>query len=150
MAGSLPAGREQHQSRRTIVVPTDVDNAGPASIDMQSDKPAAPPTLPEVTEVDDPTAGFPFVAGDRLGSYGFGAGLSGLLLALAPFGHPAAWVLVVGALVLGLTGYARYPRGGATNHDVALVGLALGWVGFVVLLVEASVALTPATYSYGP
>ena len=31
------------------------------------------------------------VAGNRFGSYGFGAGLSGLLLAIAPVGHTVAW-----------------------------------------------------------
>ena len=41
------------------------------------------------------------VAGNRFGSYGFGAGLSGLLLALAPFGHAVAWILVLAAVVLG-------------------------------------------------
>ena len=41
------------------------------------------------------------VAGNRFGSYGFGAGLSGLLLAIAPFGHPVAWFLAAAAVVLG-------------------------------------------------
>ncbi len=41
------------------------------------------------------------MAGNRFGSYGFGAGLSGLLLALAPFGHAVAWILVLAAVVLG-------------------------------------------------
>jgi hypothetical protein len=50
------------------------------------------------------------VAGNRFGSYGFGAGLSGLLLALAPFGHAVAWILVAAAIVLGATGYVRYAR----------------------------------------
>ena len=76
------------------------------------------------------------VAGNRFGSYGFGAGLSGLLLALAPFGHPLAWILVAAAVVLGGTGYLRYAQGGATNRDASVVGLATGWIGFVVLLLE--------------
>src|SRR3954453_22871193 len=94
------------------------------------------------------------VGGNRFGSYGFGAGLRGLLLALAPFGHAVAWGLVVAAvllggaglgppaagapvvaaIVLGGTGYARYAHGGATNRDASVVGLATGWIGFVVLL----------------
>src|SRR3954453_24096513 len=52
------------------------------------------------------------VAGNRFGSYGFGAGLSGLLLALAPFGHAVAWILVVAAVVLSGIGYVRYAQGG--------------------------------------
>ena len=81
------------------------------------------------------------VAGNRFGSWAFGAGLSGLLLTLAPFGHTLAWVLGVAAVVLGVVGFARYTRGGATNRDTAVVGQALGWVGVAVLSAEAQVAL---------
>jgi hypothetical protein len=92
------------------------------------------------------------VAGNRFGSYGFGAGLSGLLLALAPFGHVLAWFLVVAAVVLGSVGFARYAQGGATNRDASVVGLALGWTGLVILLAEAAVALNVPleAYSYAP
>jgi uncharacterized membrane protein len=92
------------------------------------------------------------VTGNRFGSYGFGAGLSGLLLALAPFGHPLAWILVVAAVVLGGTGYLRYAQGGATNRDASVVGLATGWIGFVVLLLElaTSIPLPPEAYLYYP
>ncbi len=88
-------------------------------------------------------------AGNRFGSYGFGAGLSGLLLALAPFGHLLAGVLVGAAVVLGLTGAVRYARGGATNRDASLVGLATGWVGLLVLVTRASIALgvPPGAYA---
>ena len=91
------------------------------------------------------------VAGNRFGSYGFGAGLSGLLLVLAPFGHVIAWILVVAAVVLGATGFVRYAQGGATNRDTSVVGLAMGLTGLLVLLVETSVALNvpPEAYSYG-
>jgi hypothetical protein len=81
------------------------------------------------------------VAGNRFGSYGFGAGLSGLLLAIAPFGHLLAAVLVVAAVVLGVTGLIRYAQDGATNRDTAAVGLTLGWIGLFVLLVRLAVAL---------
>ena len=81
------------------------------------------------------------VAGNRFGSWAFGAGLSGLLLTLVPVGHALAWVLVVAAVVLGVVGFARYTRGGATNRDTAVVGQALGWVGVAVLSVEAQVML---------
>ena len=81
------------------------------------------------------------VAGNRFGSYAIGAGLSGLLLALAPVGHPLAWVLVVAAVLLGVAGFARYTRGGATNRDASVVGQALGWVGVAVLSVDAQIAL---------
>jgi hypothetical protein len=92
------------------------------------------------------------VAGNRFGSYGFGAGLSGLLLALAPFGHAVAWILVVAAVVLGGMGYVRYAQGGATNRDASVVGLATGWIGFVVLLLElaTSIPLPPEAYLYYP
>ena len=82
------------------------------------------------------------VAGNRFGSYGFGAGLSGLLLALAPFGHALAWLLVLAALALGLKGFVRYGGGGATNRDTSVVGLVLGWLGLVTLIIRASAALT--------
>jgi hypothetical protein len=91
------------------------------------------------------------VAGNRFGSYGFGAGLSGLLLALAPFGHLMAWFLAPVAVGLGLTGFVRYAQDGATNRDTSVVGLVLGWTALLVLLVETSVVLKvpPAAYSYG-
>ena len=89
------------------------------------------------------------VAGNRFGSAAFGTGLSGLLLTLVPFGHALAWVLVVAAVGLGVVGFARYTRGGATNRDTSVVGQALGWVGRVILLVEAPIALTvPAEASF--
>jgi hypothetical protein len=90
------------------------------------------------------------VAGNRFGSYGFGAGLTGLLLALAPVGHAVAWILVLAALPLGLRGFTRYVQGSATNRDTSLVGLAMAWVGLIILMVEASVAvdLPPEAYSY--
>lgn len=81
------------------------------------------------------------VAGNRFGSYGFGAGLSGLLLAIAPFGHTLAGVLVVAAVVLSGIGFVRYAQDGATNRDTSLVGLALGWIGLVVLLMRLAVAV---------
>ena len=74
------------------------------------------------------------VAGNRFGSYGFGAGLSGLLLALAPFGHAVAWFLVLAAVVLGAVGFLRYAQDGATNRDTSVVGLAMGWIGLTILL----------------
>ena len=91
------------------------------------------------------------VAGNRFGSYGFGAGLSGLLLALAPFGHLVAWFLAPVAVGLGLTGFARYAQDGATNRDTSVVGLVLGWTALLVLLVETSIALKVPleAYSYG-
>lgn len=46
----------------------------------------------------------------RFGSYTFGAGLSGLLLALAPSGHLIAWFLLAAAVVLGVLGFARYAQ----------------------------------------
>ena len=93
------------------------------------------------------------VAGNRFGSYGFGAGLSGLLLAIAPFGHLLATVLVVAAVVLGVTGLIRYAQDGATNRDTAAVGLAMGWIGLAVLTMRLAVALhvPPEAFSYlGP
>lgn len=81
------------------------------------------------------------VAGNRFGSYGFGAGLSGLLLALAPFGHALAWALVLAAVGLGVTGLVRYAQGGATNRDTSAVGLATGWIGLIILFARASIAL---------
>jgi hypothetical protein len=87
------------------------------------------------------------VAGNRFGSYGFGAGL---LLALARFGHGAAWILVVAAVVLGATGFLRYAQGRATNRDASVVGLAMGWIGFVILLLDlaSSMNLPPEAYYY--
>ena len=91
------------------------------------------------------------VAGNRFGSCAFGAGLSGLLLTLAPFGHLIAWILAPAAVGLGLTGFARYARGGATNRDTSVVGLVMGWISVLILLVEASIVLNvpPAAYSSG-
>ena len=91
------------------------------------------------------------VAGNRFGSYGFGTGLSGLLLALAPFGHLIAWLLAPVAVGLGLTGFARYAQDGATNRDTSVVGLVLGWTALLVLLVETAIALKVPVeaYSYG-
>ena len=91
------------------------------------------------------------VAGNPFGSYGFGAGLSGLLLVLAPFGHTVAWFLVVAAVVLGATGFVRYAQGGATNRDASVVGLVMGVTGLLVLLVETAIALKVPleAYSYG-
>jgi hypothetical protein len=92
------------------------------------------------------------VSGNRFGSYGFGSGLSGLLLALVPFGRPLAWVLVLVAVVLGATGFIRYVQGGATNRDTSVVSLGMGWVGLMILLFELSVELNvpPEYYLYGP
>jgi hypothetical protein len=93
------------------------------------------------------------VAGNRFGSYGFGTGLTGLLLAIAPFGHTLAWFLVVAAVGLGLTGFVRYAQDGATNRDTAVVGLAMGWIGLVVLMMRLAIALDlpPEAFTYaGP
>lgn len=81
------------------------------------------------------------VAGNRFGSYAFGTGLSGLLLALAPVGHAVAWVLGIAAVGLGVVGFARYTRGGATNRDTSVVGQAMGWIGLAILFAEAPIAL---------
>ena len=91
------------------------------------------------------------VAGNRFGSCAFGAGLSGLLLTLAPFGHLIAWLLAPVAVGLGLTGFARHAQDGATNRDTSVVGLVLGWTALLVLLVETSIALKVPleAYSYG-
>ena len=88
------------------------------------------------------------MAGNRFGSYAFGAGLSGLLLALAPVGHLLAWVLVVAAVLLGVVGFARYTRGGATNRDTSVVAQALGWIGVAVLSVETQIALNVPVQAY--
>ena len=88
------------------------------------------------------------VAGNRFGSYAFGAGLSGLLLALAPVGHALAWVLGIAAVVLGVVGFARYTRGGATNRDTSVAGQAMGWVGLAVLFAEAPIALHVPLQAY--
>jgi hypothetical protein len=90
------------------------------------------------------------VTGNRFGSYGFGAGLTGLLLAFAPFGHAVAWILVLAAVVLGATGYIRYAQGGATNRDASVVGFLAGWIGFVILLLDLAISidLPPAAYYY--
>ena len=93
------------------------------------------------------------VAGNRFGSYGFGAGLSGLLLTLVPFGHAVAWFLVLAAVVLGAVGFLRYAQDGATNRDTSVVGLAMGWIGLTILLAHlaASLNLPPEAYFYsGP
>ena len=93
------------------------------------------------------------VAGNRFGSYGFGAGLTGLLLAIAPFGHTVAWVLTPVAIVLGLIGLARYAAGNATNRDASFVAIGTGCVGLVVLLgrLAAAFTLPPEAYLYyGP
>jgi hypothetical protein len=76
------------------------------------------------------------VAGNRYASYGFGAGLSGLLLAITTFGHTVAWLLVIAAVVLSGIGFVRYAQDGATNRDTAVVGLAMGWIGLVILLLR--------------
>jgi hypothetical protein len=81
------------------------------------------------------------VTGNRFGSYGFGAGLSGLLLSLAPFGHGLAWLLVLAALGLGFTGFVRYTQDGATNRDASLWGLGMGWVALLILAADAAAAL---------
>ena len=39
------------------------------------------------------------------------------------------------------TGFIRYAQDGATNRDTALVGLAMGWIGLVVLLMRLAAAL---------
>ena len=90
------------------------------------------------------------VAGNRFGSYGFGAGLTGLLLSLAPFGHALAWPLVLAAIALGFTGFTRYAQDGATNRDTSVVGLVMGWIGLFVLLAEASMTLNvpPEYWTY--
>ena len=93
------------------------------------------------------------VAGNRFGSYGFGAGLTGLLLAIAPFGHTVAWVLTPVAIVLGLIGLERYAAGNATNRDASFVAIGTGFVGLVVLLcrLAATFTLPPEAYVYyGP
>jgi hypothetical protein len=93
------------------------------------------------------------IAGNRFGSYGFGAGLSGLLLAIGPVGHTVAWFLAAAAVVLGLTGFIRYAQDSATNRDTALVGLATGWIALVVLLMRLAAALNlppEAFSSVGP
>ena len=93
------------------------------------------------------------VAGNRYGSYGFGAGLSGLLLATAPFGHTLAWALVVAAVVLSGIGFFRYAQDGATNRDTSAAGLAMGWIGLVVLLfrLASEFPLPPEAYFFtGP
>jgi hypothetical protein len=115
--------------------------------DPTDTRPAAPPhaALHELPPY--------LVAGNRFGSYGFGAGLTGLLLAIAPFGHTLAAVLVVAAVVLGLTGFIRYAQGAATNRDTAVVGLLMGWIGLFVVLTRLAVALNlpPEAFSYaGP
>jgi uncharacterized membrane protein YfcA len=102
-------------------------------------------TVPPLTELQ------PYlVAGNRFGSYGFGAGLTGLLLAIAPVGHTLAAVLLVAAVVLSATGFIRYAQDGATNRDTAVVGLAMGWTGLVVLLMRLAVALDipPEAFTY--
>ena len=80
--------------------------------------------------------------GDRFGSYGFGAGLTGLLLALTPVGAVLAAALLVAGVVLGLTGCVRYAHGAAPPRDAAGGGRGTGAPGLVVLFVEAAVALT--------
>jgi hypothetical protein len=54
--------------------------------------------------------------------------------------------------VLGVVGLVRYAQDGATNRDTAVAGLAMGWIGLLILLVEASIALNVPleAYSYGP
>ena len=114
-------------------------------IDTRSPTPPAEPALRELPPY--------LVAGNRYGSYGFGAGLGGLLLAIAPFGHTLAWVLVVVAMVLSGTGLIRYAQDDATNRDTAAVGLAMGWIGLVVLLLRlaAEFPVPPETcFSTGP
>jgi hypothetical protein len=90
------------------------------------------------------------VTGNRFGSYGFGAGLTGLLLSIAPFGHALAWLLVLAAIGLGFTGFSRYAQGGATNRDTSVVGFVMGWIGLFVLLVNAEMTLNvpPEYWTY--
>lgn len=88
------------------------------------------------------------LAGNRFGSYGVGTGLGGLLLALAPFGHAPAWFLTATAVVLGVTGFVRYAQDGATNRDTALVGLAMGWIGLLILSAKACIALNVPLQMY--
>ena len=73
-----------------------------------------------------------------------------LLLAIAPFGHAVAWLLVIAAVVLSATGFVRYAHDGATNRDTALAGFAMGWIGVVVLLTRLAVGLNvpPEAFSY--
>ena len=52
-----------------------------------------------------------------------------------------AWFLAAAAVVLGLTGFIRYAQDNATNRDTALVGLATGWIGLVVLMMRLAAAL---------
>ena len=52
-----------------------------------------------------------------------------------------AWFLAARRWCWALTGFIRYAQDGATNRDTALVGLATGWIGLVVLLMRLAVAL---------
>ena len=90
------------------------------------------------------------VTGNRFGSYGFGAGLTALLLSLVSFGHVVAWPLALAAIALGFTGFARYAQDGATNRDTSLVGLAMGWVALFILLVDAwtTLSVPPEYWTY--
>ena len=101
----------------------------------------------EVHTVDDPTDTRPphrsapalrelppfLVAGNRFGSYGFGAGLSGLLLAMRPSATPCRGP-PRRRRRSQRHGLVRYAQDGATNRDTAVVGLTPGWIGLFVLL----------------
>ena len=90
------------------------------------------------------------VAGNRFGSAAFGLGLSGLLLSLVSFAQILAWPLALTAVPLGVTGFAKYATGAATNRDTSVVGLTLGWVATLVLLAQASAALGVPLSAYRP
>jgi hypothetical protein len=113
------------------------DSAGPGDI-RHPPAPAVEPLPPYL------------VAGNRFGSAAFGLGLSGFLLSLVSFAQVVAWPLAVTAVPLGVTGFAKYANGGATNRDTSVVGLALGWVATLVLLARLSVALGVPLSAYRP
>ena len=64
-----------------------------------------------------------------------------------------AWALVVAAVVLSGIGFFRYAQDGATNRDTSAAGLAMGWIGLVVLLfrLASEFPLPPEAYFFtGP